>query len=224
MNSGNLFNASPEDNTIKKAPGVNLLILVAGLFSVIGASIGSLISSATGKLNLDPSTVFPVLTVALLILILSALLILVKCCSCGKVGNIRGLPGDLLKMLPLLSQIPEVMRKTAHALRQSSEALGVINQNLKVAGETLSHIPGNINNPSVIVPKFDTHEFGRNTGLYYISNLAFESKEIDLDSLSSQLATAGRDLEIRESQNMEQLRSDIILAADALDTLADALP
>jgi hypothetical protein len=109
-----------------------MLILLAGLFLVVGAVVGHLALAPGGK-QLLPSGMLAA-AVVLLIAAVVLLLLLLWCCMGSKQHRV---PAGVLAMLPLLSGVPAALRATATALRGSSEGLAHLHGSLRGAAEAL---------------------------------------------------------------------------------------
>jgi hypothetical protein len=107
-----------------------MLILLAGLFLVVGAVVGHLALAPGGKPLLSSGMLAA--AVVLLIAAVVLLLLLLWCCMGSKQHRV---PAGALAMLPLLSRVPAMLRATATALRGSREALGLLHGSLRDAAE-----------------------------------------------------------------------------------------
>jgi hypothetical protein len=104
--------------------GAVLLTVLAGLFMVIGAMLGSVVHSA--GLAAAPATLLAPAHV-LMLLVLAVLLILL-------VSNLRGQRTATTASYP--AQFPEALSATANALRRNSAALGAVGANADPAART----------------------------------------------------------------------------------------
>ena len=85
MNGKNLFSNSPNSMRTIIIVGAILLVVIAGLFLVIGAVLGLVIFTTSDKMGMPPSALL-ILAIVLLVFILILLLILMRC-SCGGEKN-----------------------------------------------------------------------------------------------------------------------------------------
>jgi hypothetical protein len=191
------------------------LVVLAGLFMAIGAVIAFFLA-AGAKGAPTPSTLLHGIAVVLLILVLIILLILLFCCC---KGGAKGIPRDLLRLLPALMSLPDALRATATALRSTGESLALIQTNIEDAGNLLKDTALQTSSFQITVPTFNPEPFG-DSGFYYVKDLG--TATLDLNILKTALDNVGTELK-SDATEIETLRTDLTTAATALDGVATIL-
>ncbi len=192
-----------------------LLVVLAGMFLVAGALLGMLF--AAGPEGPTSPALF-LAAIVLLLLILILLFIILLCC-CG--GKDRKLPFNLLQLIPLISYMPEALRKTADALRGGGTALGHIQGKVELAGGLITTLADLASNFEVTVPIVSPVDYPLDTALSLISSID-ESNTEPLTSLKDGLNGAGVALQ-GHVDAIDEAIDDMETAATALDTVATAL-
>jgi len=224
------------------------LTVLAGLILLGLAAMHALAFPVGGK-DLVPPMALLIAVIVLLIAIFVLLLILLWCCCrCGK-ADAKQLPPDvigaLLPFVPLVSEIPDALRKTALALRGSSDALGFIQTNLQAVGDllvALCNLDATNHNSNFEVPMPPSFGFEYKGGydgdhneigpwLYQITGPQ-PGGTVSLSGLMNTLREAGTDLQRSQLVNpatatvlvdINVIKGQLSNAANVLDSMADTI-
>lgn len=219
----NIYEGSPASLRAIIVMGAVLLTVLAGLFMVIGALLGTFVFGTVAAAA-SPSSALLIIAIVLLALILALLLVLLACSGC-LTGKGR-FPKELISLLPLIPLLPAVLSKlgpalkaTSVALQATSASLGVVRDNLSAAGEAIT-----IGDISVPVPSFETTDVNvAGVQLTVFSSVDFTNTETILASSFNPLTGALDSLDAGLDQ-FGTVVTDLEAAAALLDELAEAVP
>ncbi len=128
--------------------------------------------------------------------------------------------GPLLALIPLLPQLQGALRLAAQVLRDGNVAMETLQTGLNTAADNLDSAGRSASTFTLVVPTFHTELFAG--VLYYVKDVQFENKK-PLQAVSTQLTNAVAGLKTNLTNTFDPAQTNMVTAATALDTLADAL-